>query len=87
MTRQTTSLASRRLRASREMVEELRREESLKEEGVRWVERGSWEERLRGRECARMCGEVVGGFEEVCRGWRERLVGEGGMTGVEVGAG
>lgn len=68
------------------MVEELRREEELKEQGFRWVERGEWEERLRGRECARMCGEVVGGFEEVCRGWRKRLVG-GEMTGVEVAVG
>lgn len=88
MTRQTTSLAARRLRASREMVAELRREGELSEEGVRWVEKGGWEERLRGRECARVCGEVVGGFEEVCRGWRERLVGGGEMmAGVEVAAG
>lgn len=79
MTRQTTSLASRRLRATRELVGEMRKEADLREEGERWVERGEWEERLKGRECARICGDVVGGFEEVCQGWRKRLVGGGGV--------
>lgn len=67
----------------------MKREEEKREEGIRWVERGGWEERLAGRECAGICGEVVGGFEEVCRGWRERLVGglEMGPGGVEVAAG
>ncbi|MCJ1455082.1 hypothetical protein MMC28_005436 [Mycoblastus sanguinarius] len=83
MTRQTTSLASRRLRAAREMVVEMKREADAREEGMRWVEKGDWEERLKGRECARVCGDVVGGFEEVCAGWRERLAGG---LGVEVGA-
>lgn len=84
MTRQTTTLASRRLRSSREAVAELKRDWGLRDEGIQWVERGGWEERLRRRESARVCGEVVGGFEEVCNGWRERLVREGG---VEVGVG
>ncbi|MCJ1297954.1 hypothetical protein MMC08_000743 [Hypocenomyce scalaris] len=83
MTRQTTTLASRRLRSSREAVAELKREGAEREEGIRWVETGGWDERLSGRECARVCGEVVGGFEEVCRGWRERLVlGDGVEMGV-----
>lgn len=89
MTRQTTSLASRRLRAAKELVYELRREADTREEGVKWVEEGQWNDRLAGRECARMCGDVVGGFEEVCNGWRERLakgtIGNKGV-GVEVGA-
>ena len=63
------------------MVGEMRREAEAREEGVRWIAKGRWDERLKGRECARLCGEVVGGFEEVCDGWRERLA-----AGVEVGA-
>ena len=88
MTRQTTSFASRRLRAARELVDELRREVDTREEGMRWVEKGRWNDRLAGRECARICRDVVGGFEEVCNGWRERMVA-GAMVnngvGVEVG--
>lgn len=85
MTRQTTTLAARRLRSSREAVAELKREWEEREEGIRWVESGGWEERLRTRECARVCGEVVGGFEEVCNGWRERLIrGGSGEMGLGV---
>ncbi|MCJ1392844.1 hypothetical protein MMC18_005716 [Xylographa bjoerkii] len=86
MTRQTTTLAARRLRAARELSESMRREAEEAEEGVRWIETGGWDARLRQREAARVCGEVVGGFEEVCAGWRERLARQGG-GGVEVGAG
>ena len=82
--RQTTSLASRRLRAAKELVIEMRRDTDEREMGVHWVEKGDWEDRLARRECAKICGEVVGGFEEVCASWRRRLAD--GMTGVEVGA-
>lgn len=89
MMRQTTSLAHRRLRAAKELVDELQREADMREEGVRWVEEGRWDDRLAGRECARICGDMVGGFEELCNGWRERLaagaIGNNGV-GVEVGA-
>lgn len=81
MTRQTTLLASRRLRSATEMVAEMRREAEAREEAVRWVEKGNWEKRLAGRECARVCGDVVGGFEEICNNWRARLAG-----GLEVAA-
>lgn len=75
MTRQTTSLASRRLRSATEMVLEIRREADAREEAIRWAEKGNWEQRLAGRECARVCGDVLEGFEEVCNSWRARLVG------------
>ena len=81
MMRQTTTLASRRLRIARELVVEMRGEMEAKEMGIRWVEKGNWQGRLAGRECARVCGEVVGGFEEVCASWRRKLVC--GMVGVE----
>lgn len=77
MTRQTASLASRRLKAARETVEEMKRDAQVKEDGMNWVDKGRWNDRLAGRECARVCQDVVGGFEEVCNGWREKLTGAG----------
>ena len=62
------------------MMLELRKEQDLGEEGRRWIEMGNWERRLREREGAKMCGDVVGGFERVCEGWRERLLS--GSVGV-----
>ncbi|KAI1798586.1 hypothetical protein F4811DRAFT_547964 [Daldinia bambusicola] len=76
MSRQTTTTATRRLRTAKEMVAEMKREEELKEEGERWLTRGNWGERLQKRECAIVCREVVGGFEEVCNGWRARLLAQ-----------
>ncbi|KAK2017901.1 hypothetical protein LZ32DRAFT_422899 [Colletotrichum eremochloae] len=74
MSRQTTTTATRRLRSAKELVAEIRKEEELREEGERWLNRGNWSERLAKRECAGVCGDVVGGFEEVCNGWRARLL-------------
>ena len=88
MTRQTASLASRRLKTARDTVEEMKRDAHTTDEGVQWVEKGRWNDRLAGRECARVCQDVVGGFEEVCRGWREKLTGTCVSTPeIEVGAG
>lgn len=81
MSRQTTTTATRRLRSAREMVAEMRKEEEEKEEAERFLRRGNWSERLGRRECAYVCGEVVGGFEEVCEGWRQRLVGQAEAVG------
>lgn len=74
MSRQTTTTATRRLKSARDLVAEMRRDEELREQGERWLTRGNWGERLRRRECAHVCGEVVGGFEEVCDSWRKRLL-------------
>ncbi|ROW08860.1 hypothetical protein VMCG_02822 [Cytospora schulzeri] len=73
MSRQTTTTATRRLKSAKELVAELKRDEELREEGERWLTRGNWGERLERRECASVCGDIVGGFEEVCDGWRSRL--------------
>ncbi|KAI9817806.1 MAG: hypothetical protein M1827_000925 [Pycnora praestabilis] len=81
MSRQTTTLATRRLRSAKELVMELRRDTETRTEGVRWIEKGEWQNRLQKRECAGVCGDVVSGFEEVCQVWRDRLV-----AGLEVGA-
>lgn len=74
MSRQTTTTATRRLKSAKELVADMKSEEELREEGERWLTRGNWGERLRNRECAHVCGEVVGGFEEVCNSWRARLL-------------
>lgn len=75
MIRQTTSFASRRLKAAKDAVEELRMEAGVREEGIRWVERGNWDQRLSNRECGNICEDVVGGFREVCEWW-EKSIGE-----------
>lgn len=81
MSRQTTTTATRRLKSARELVAEMRREEEQREEGERWLTKGNWSARLGARECARVCGDVVGGFEAVCNGWRARLVAQADAVG------
>ncbi|KAI9877401.1 MAG: hypothetical protein M1830_004022 [Pleopsidium flavum] len=81
MSRQTNTLATRRLRSSRELVAEIKKEADAREEGVRWIEKGDWQVRLAQRECAAVCGDIVGGFEEVCQGWRERLLASAEVIG------
>ncbi|KUJ21171.1 uncharacterized protein LY89DRAFT_639093 [Mollisia scopiformis] len=81
MSRQTTTTATRRLKSARDLVTEMRKDEDAREEGERWLTRHNWGERLRKRECAGVCGDVVGGFEEVCNGWRERLVAQAEAVG------
>ena len=76
MTRQTTSLAARRLRSATELVADMRKEAEARDRAVRWLEMGNWEERIADRECARVCVDVLGGFEETCNTWRKRLVGD-----------
>ncbi|KAL8798329.1 MAG: hypothetical protein Q9182_006754 [Xanthomendoza sp. 2 TL-2023] len=48
--RQTTSLANRKLKAAKDAVNELRREAEIRNEGMKWVERGNWEQKLSNRE-------------------------------------
>ncbi|TDZ21439.1 hypothetical protein C8034_v001507 [Colletotrichum sidae] len=81
MSRQTTTTAARRLKSAKELVAEIKREEELCEEGELWLTRGNWSERLERRECAEVCGDVVSGFEEVCNGWRARLLEQANVQG------
>ncbi|KAG5952921.1 hypothetical protein E4U53_007572 [Claviceps sorghi] len=76
MSRQTTAMATRRLKSAKELVSEIRRDEELREEGERWLHRGNWSQRLARRECASVCVEVIDGFEDVCNGWRQRLLAQ-----------
>ncbi|KAL9006469.1 MAG: hypothetical protein Q9188_000777 [Gyalolechia gomerana] len=73
MLRQTTSLASRKLRAAKDTVDDLRRESQMREEGIRWVEEGNWDTRLSSRECGAICGDVVDGFKSTCETWEETI--------------
>ncbi|KAL9110015.1 MAG: hypothetical protein Q9227_005354 [Pyrenula ochraceoflavens] len=72
--RQITSTASRRLKTVKDLVAEIRRDEEDREVGVRWIESGSWDRRVRDKEAKRICGEVVEGFENACDMWRSRLL-------------
>lgn len=71
--RQITTTATRRLKNAKELVVEMKRDEELRDEGERWLTRGNWNEKLEKRACASACGDIIGGFEEVCDGWRARL--------------
>ena len=85
MSRQTMTLANRRLRTARDLVTDMQKETMAWDEGVRWIEEGDWQTRLTGRECAGVCKDVVGGFEEVCQEWRDRLLASASAS-AEVGA-
>ncbi|ELQ38064.1 hypothetical protein MCOR27_004277 [Pyricularia oryzae] len=76
MSRQTTNTATRRLRSAKEMVAEIRREDDEREEAEIWLTRHKWGERLASRECAAVCKDVVGGFEDVCNSWRARILAQ-----------
>jgi hypothetical protein len=73
--RQAASAASRRLKNVRDFVMELQHEEEAREEGIRYLEMGDWDRRIRQREARSMCGDVVAGFETTCNVWRDHLFG------------
>ncbi|KAI5295809.1 hypothetical protein KEM52_000159 [Ascosphaera acerosa] len=75
--RQLSSTASRRLKNVRELVADIRREDQVREEGAHFIDLGDWDRRLAERRAGQECRSVVGGFEEVCRQWSERLFGSG----------
>ncbi|KAG8526902.1 uncharacterized protein KY384_008331 [Bacidia gigantensis] len=74
MIRQQMTPASRKLRSVIDLVIEIRKEAEAREEAIRWIERGCWERRLAERECKRVCGEVIGAFEDDLRHQRQMLV-------------
>lgn len=78
---QTTTSGSRKLRAVKDLLREARGEMEARDQSVRWIEQGCWDQRLREREAKGVCGDILRGFEEVCDGWGERL-----KRGVEVAA-
>lgn len=73
MSRQSSIAANRKLRIATEACAEWKAELKREERCRRAIEEGEWDRRIREREASRTCGEVVGGFEEVCRGMEERM--------------
>jgi hypothetical protein len=73
MSRQAQNDASRRLRVAKDQLADWKKESELREEGIRFVDKGDWDRRLREREAKRACSNVVDGFEEMCGMWRKRL--------------
>ncbi|KAL9614675.1 MAG: hypothetical protein Q9167_000880 [Letrouitia subvulpina] len=86
MIRQTSTSASRKLKAAKDAVDELRREIDATKKGIEWIEQGKWQERLEKRESAKACRDVVRGFEELCSDWRTKIGGGfENLKGVEIG--
>lgn len=77
MARQSSITASRKLRVAREACADWKHELEAIEKARRWIEDGDWDARCRKREAAGVCAEVTGGFEDVCRGFEERLKAQG----------
>ncbi|KIW02558.1 uncharacterized protein PV09_06013 [Verruconis gallopava] len=70
---QTTTVGARKLRVVKDLLREAREEMNSRDESVRWIEQGCWDQRLREREAETECNGILRGFEMVCEGWGERL--------------
>ncbi|KAF2642991.1 hypothetical protein P280DRAFT_241733 [Massarina eburnea CBS 473.64] len=73
MTRQMAVNATRRLKSSKDQLAEWKRDQDLREAGVKWIESGDWEAKLKRRQAGSECWDVVNGFEEQCGLWRQKL--------------
>ncbi|KAL8948130.1 MAG: hypothetical protein Q9222_005654 [Ikaeria aurantiellina] len=88
MIRQTTSLASRKLKAAKEAVEDFKTEDEVRNAGIQWVEQGNWDAKLRSRECGTICEDVVDGFRKVCDRWEKTFErNAAGLQSMEMAAG
>ncbi|RPB04776.1 hypothetical protein L873DRAFT_1728970 [Choiromyces venosus 120613-1] len=77
MVRQSSIAANRKLRVSKEACADWKSELEQIERSRRWIEDGDWDAKCRNRNAANVCAEVTGGFEDVCRGFEERLKAQG----------
>jgi hypothetical protein len=73
MARQSSMAARRKLQAAKEACADWRRELEMVEYAQRWIEDGDWDARCKRREAAIVCSDVTSGFEDVCRGFEEKL--------------
>ncbi|KAF1939097.1 hypothetical protein EJ02DRAFT_266061 [Clathrospora elynae] len=73
MSRQITTNAARRLKVSKEQLQDWKRDNDKTKEGQEYIEDGDWDRRLKEREAKRACASVLDGFEHVCGQWRKRL--------------
>lgn len=74
--RLASNQAARKLKAVREMVEEMRLEGELTDMSIMLIQAGDWDRRCRERNAARTCREVVTGFSKTCDLVRERYISE-----------
>ena len=74
--RLASNLAARKLKAVREVVEEMRLEEELIDMSIMLIQAGDWDRRCRERSAARTCREVVTGFSKTCDLVKERYISE-----------
>jgi len=73
MSRQITTNAARRLKVSKEQLQDWKRDNEKTQVGQDYINNGDWDRRLREREAKRACANVLDGFEDVCGQWRKRL--------------
>lgn len=81
MSRQTTVNATRRLKVSKEQLQDWKRDNERTKEAQDYIEHGDWDRRLKEREAKRACADVLDGFEDVCGQWRKRLCDGLGVAG------
>lgn len=74
MTRETAETAARRLEGARLLVARIRNEAAILEEGLEAIGAAGWQRRIASRESARVCQDVIRGFEETCGEYRATLV-------------
>ncbi|KAF4554244.1 Hypothetical protein D9617_5g071210 [Elsinoe fawcettii] len=65
MSKQVSTNAARALKVSTSMVEELRKENELADQGRYWIDSGGWDAKLASRWAAGECRSVLEGFEGV----------------------
>ncbi|KAF2225177.1 hypothetical protein BDZ85DRAFT_89598 [Elsinoe ampelina] len=65
MSKQVSTNAARALKVSTSMVEDLRREYDLADQGRYWIDSGGWDAKLASRWAAGECRSVMEGFEGV----------------------
>jgi hypothetical protein len=59
-----TNAATRKLKSVKDMVEDMQEEEELVESSMMLIQAQDWDRRLRERQAAQACREVVQGFAE-----------------------
>jgi len=75
MAKQQSNTASRKLRGVKDACREWRMEIDMVERARNWIEEGDWDGKLRRREAEGVCRDVMGGFEDVCKGMERRIAG------------
>ncbi|RPB21681.1 hypothetical protein L211DRAFT_790102, partial [Terfezia boudieri ATCC MYA-4762] len=73
MARQSSIAANRKLRVAREVCAEWKGELEAAERGRKYIDEGDWVGKCSRREAARVCVEVMEGFESFCLGMEKDM--------------